>query len=35
MKKWNELPLDMQVEEVKKYYKSTKEDWWQSAFLMW
>ena len=21
MKKWNELPLDMQVEEVKKYYK--------------
>ena len=22
MKKWNELPLDMQVEEVKKYYKT-------------
>ena len=21
MKKWNELPLDMQVEEVRKYYK--------------
>ena len=21
MKKWNELPLDMQVEDVKKYYK--------------
>lgn len=30
MKKWNELPLDMQVEEVKniiKYWKSTRQDW--------
>lgn len=37
MRKWNDLPKEMQVEQVKKYYEirnAIREVCWQNEFLI-